>query len=410
MIHTPALALLLAAAAALAQPPANAPTLPLDPPKVESKAKLKFEVVADNLQVPWAFAFLPDGKRVLFTERPGRVRIIEDGKLNPTTVFTVPDISAVAERGLMGLCLHPEFASNNWVYVMFGTKQESDIRVVRYTFKPAPAGGGGAANDPGGFVDPLVILKGLPARPTNGNHAGGRIKFGPDKKLYITAGENFKKEFAPDLKSLGGKILRVNDDGSIPADNPFASEKDKAEGARPEVWSYGNRNPQGIDWDPRTGLLWETEHGPSGEGGISPGMGGDELNIIEKGHNYGWPAIHHGMHKEGMETPVIEWSPAIAPASANFYTADLIPEWKGNLFVGALGGLAGGQRPGVVRLVIDGRAVTGIEWIGAEYGRVREVMQGPDGALWFSTSNRDGRSMSPNAKDDRIIRIVPAKD
>jgi glucose/arabinose dehydrogenase len=407
-----ALLTLAASTPALAQPPA-APAktetkLPLDPLKVESKAKYKIETVAEGLQVPWGFAFLPDNKRVLVTERPGRVRMIEDGKLNPTAVFTVPDVAPLAERGLMGICLHPDFAQNNFVYISFATKE--DIRVVRYTFKAVPRGTGGASDDPGGFVDPLVILKGLPTRSTNGNHAGCRIKFGPDKKLYITAGENFKKELAPDLKSLGGKILRLNDDGTIPSDNPFASDKDKAAGTRGEIWSYGNRNPQGIDWDSKSGLLWETEHGPSGENGIVPGMGGDELNIIEKGHDYGWPTIHHGMHKEGMETPIVEWSPAIAPASTNFYSGDLFPEWKGNLLVGALGGLQLEKRPGVVRLIIDGRNVTGIEWLATDYGRIREVMQAPDGSIWFATSNRDGRSLKPNEKDDRILRIVPAKD
>jgi aldose sugar dehydrogenase len=390
------------------KPVAEGPKLPLNPPKVSTKSTFAYEVVADHLQVPWAFAFLPDGKRMLFTERPGRVRMIEDRKLNPTPVFTVPDVAPLAERGLMGICLHPEFAASSFVYLAYAT--EGDIRVVRYTFRPVPRSAGGAEDDPGGLIEPKVILQGLPTRANNGNHAGCRIRFGPDKKLYITAGENFRKEFAPDLTNPGGKILRLNDDGTVPPDNPFTSDEHKARGVRPEIWSYGNRNPQGIDWDPRTGLLWETEHGPSGERGVTPGMGGDELNIIEKGHDYGWPTIHHGLHKEGMETPVIEWTPAIAPASGSFYYGDLIPEWKGNFFVGALGGLGGGRRPGIVRLVIDGRTVTGIEWIGAQYGRIREVMQAPDGALWFATSNKDGRSQSPDAADDRIIRIVPTKD
>lgn len=390
-----------------AQPPAAAPgpdqsALPLDPPLVESKVKYKLELVADHLEIPWGFAFLPDGKRMLFTERPGRVRLIEDGKLNPTAVFTVPDILAQGEKGLMGICLHPDFEKNHWVYLAYGSK-EKDIRVVRFVYGPAQKAADG--KDPGALTDPTVIIKDMPAKMF---HAGCRIRFGPDKKLYITAGETFKKELAPDMTSLGGKILRLNDDGSIPADNPFAGDADKAKGSRPEIWSFGNRNPQGIDWDPATGLLWETEHGPSGENGVIPGGGGDELNIIEKGHNYGWPTIHHDMHKEGMETAIIQWTPAIAPASGCFYRGDLFPQWKGQYFFGALGGLGGEKRPGVVRLKVAGRKVVEQEWLATDVGRIREVASGPDGAIWFSTSNRDGRAIPADA-DDRIMRMVPEK-
>ncbi|MEX2218440.1 MAG: PQQ-dependent sugar dehydrogenase [Phycisphaerales bacterium] len=392
-----------------AQPPApgEAPgaaeqRYPLNPPKIETKAKYKVETVAEALEVPWGIAFLPDGRRALVTERAGRVRMIEDGTLNPVTVFTVPDVESQAEKGLMGVCIHPRFAENNWVYLAYGST-EGDIRVVRYTFGAVARSLMEGQKDPGGLKDEKLILRGMPAR---NNHAGCRIKFGPDGKLYVTTGEMFRKELAQDMTSLGGKVLRLNDDGTVPDDNPFTGEEHASQAVRGEIWAVGVRNPQGIDWDPKTGLLWETEHGPSGERGVQPSQGGDELNIIEKGKNYGWPEINHDKRKEGMETPVMQYTPAIAPASGAFYTGDLIPEWKGNYFFGALGGLGGGKRPGVVRVVVDGRTVTGIEWLATEYGRIREVVSAPDGSLWFTTSNKDGRGR-PAESDDRVLRFVP---
>jgi glucose/arabinose dehydrogenase len=198
------------------------------------------------------------------------------------------------------------------------------------------------------------------------------------------------------MNSLAGKILRVNDDGTIPPDNPFLNQKD----ARPEIWAVGVRNPQGLAWQPESGLLFETEHGPSGFDG--PG-GGDEVNIIEKGKNYGWPVIHHKETKEGLESPLLEYTPACAPASATFYNGSAVPEFKGNFFFGCLRGEA------IIRVVLDGRKVIAQEkLLENKLGRIREVTEGPDGYIYFSTSNRDGRG-SPAQADDRIFRIVPAK-
>lgn len=396
--------------AALLPLPAIAQPAAAPAPAVAAPAQGDYTVqtVCEGLTVPWAIVFDPtapaDNPRIFITERPGRVRVYEDGKLNPIAAFTVPDIvrSRGGEIGLMGMCLHPDFATNKYVYLAYGSS-EGDIRVVRYTFGPAQRSMQGGEKDPGGFSDPKVIASGFPA---GSNHAGCRIKFGPDKKLYITTGEMFQRQLAQDLTSLGGKILRVNDDGSIPADNPFTGDEHKAKGVRPEIWAFGNRNPQGIDWQPGTGLLFETEHGPSGEAG----SGGDEVNIIERGRNYGWPIIHNDMSppadQPDLVTPLHQWTPAIAPASAAFYAGDKFPQWKGNLFVGALGGLGRGPKPGLYRITLDGRNYAGQERLVPDLGRIRDVAVGPDGLIYFSTSNKDGRGR-PAATDDRIMRLVP---
>jgi aldose sugar dehydrogenase len=319
-------------------------------------------VVAQGLEVPWSIAFAPDG-RILIAERPGRVRVLENGALRETPLLST-NIVASGEAGLMGLTLHPDFATNHFLYVCYVTNDLSEV-VVRY-------------RDAGTeLVEPRTIVANIPAARL---HAGCRLKFGPDRKLYITTGDATDREIAQDLQSLGGKILRVNDDGSVPADNPFA---------RSPVWTFGHRNPQGIDWDPKSGLLFETEHGPSGFDG---GIGGDELNIIERGKNYGWPAIHHDERQEGMESPLREYSPACAPASGAF--------WKGDFYFGCLRG------EHLHRVVLDAtrRKVVSEEQLYTNLGRIREVAVGPDGALYFSTSNRDGRG-SPEDNDDRIFKV-----
>src|SRR6185369_14136782 len=279
--------------------------------------RFRVETVAAGLEVPWAFVWLPKGS-MLVTERPGRVRIIEKGQLRPEPVFTVPDVEPSSESGLMDITLHPDFSKNNFVYLAYAYNNDGKrIKVMRYRYVD------------GKFTDPKAVIQDIPGAP---NHAGMRCRFGPDGKLYITAGDSTNWELAQKLDSLAGKILRLNDDGSVPQDNPFVGQS----GARPEIWTYGNRNPQGIAWQPGTNTIFETEHGPSGFEG--KGGGGDEVNIIERGKNYGWPVIHHQMTQSGMESPLLEYSPACAPASAMFYNGPIFPAFKGNFFFGCLAG------------------------------------------------------------------------
>lgn len=346
----------------------------------QTQSSFKVDTVVGGLQVPWAIVWAPDG-RMIFTERAGRVRVFEHGKLRPEPLFTVPDVEPSGESGLMSVVLHPQFASNHFLYLSYAYAGDGKrVRVVRYR------------EAPNGFVDRKVIIEDIPAAQF---HAGCRLRFGPDGKLYITTGDATERDLAQRLDSLAGKILSINDDGTVPADNPFAGQQN----ARPEIWSYGHRNPQGIDWQPVTNLLFETEHGPSGFDG--PG-GGDEVNIVEKGKNYGWPLIHHRQTREGLESPLLEYTPACAPASGMFYRGSAFPQFSGNFFFGCLRG----ER--IIRVVLDGRRVVSQEnLLAGKYGRIREVAEGPDGYLYFSTSNRDGRG-SPAKDDDRIIRLTPA--
>jgi glucose/arabinose dehydrogenase len=349
----------------------------------DGSVKFRVETVAGNLQVPWSINFTPDG-RIIFTERPGRVRVIENGKLRPEPLATISDVEARSESGLMGMTLHPQFAQNHQLYLCYAYESGNGQRdrVVRYR------------ETGNGLTDRKLIIEDIPAAQF---HAGCRLRFGPDAKLYITTGEATQKEIAQQLNSLGGKILRLNDDGTVPQDNPFVGRKD----ARPEIWVYGNRNPQGIDWQPGTNTLFETEHGPSG--GDAPG-GGDEVNIIEKGKNYGWPIVHHREAREGLESPLLEYTPAVAPASGTFYRGSLFPQFRGNFFFGCLRGET------IIRVVLDGSRVVSQERLfEKQYGRIRDVAEGPDGALYFSTSNRDGRG-SPASDDDRILRLVPINE
>ncbi len=344
--------------------------------------RFKVETYAQGMEIPWAFAWLPNND-MLITERRGRVRIIENGKLRAEPVYVVPDVEPSGESGLMDITLHPDFPKNGFIYLAYSYNSEGKrVKVVRYKYAA------------GKFTEPKTIVDDVPGAP---NHAGMRCRFGPDRKLYVSTGDSTDWDLAQKMDSLAGKILRVNDDGSVPADNPFV----KTAGARPEIWTFGNRNPQGLAWQPGTNLLFETEHGPSifeGRGG-----GGDEVNILEAGKNYGWPEIHHTETRPGMVSPLLEYSPACAPASAMFYTGNVMPAFSGNFFFGCLAGRR------IIRVVLDGRKVVSQENLVANaYGRIREIEQGPDGYIYFSTSNRDGRG-SPAADDDRILRIVPVK-
>ena len=345
-----------------------------------SSAKFRVETVASNLEVPWAFAFTPDGN-ALVTERPGRIRIIEGGKLRAEPVHTVADVEPSSESGLMDLSVHPKFAENKFLYIAYAYRGDGNrVRVVRFKY------------DGGKFLEPKTIIEDIPAAP---NHAGTRARFGPDGKLYITTGDATDKRIAQQTNSLGGKTLRLNDDGTIPTDNPFIGNKNY----RPEIWTIGHRNAQGLAWSP-DGLMFQTEHGPSGFDGRG---GGDEVNVVERGKNYGWAEISHTEKRAGLESPLLQYTPACAPASAMFSSGKLFSEFKGNFFFGCLRG----ER--IVRVVLDGRRVVKQENLLEEtYGRVREMAEAPDGSIWFSTSNRDGRGDAAK-EDDRILRIVPVK-
>ncbi|MFL6211611.1 MAG: PQQ-dependent sugar dehydrogenase [Pyrinomonadaceae bacterium] len=347
--------------------------------------QFRVETVVGNLEVPWAIVFTPDG-RMLFTERPGRVRVFENGKLRPEPLGIIADTEPTGESGLMGLTLHLQFAQNHLLYLAYayrGAGDDQRVRVVRFRET-------GSA-----LTERKVIIEDIPAAQF---HAGTRLRFGPtDGKLYITTGDATTREIAQQLNSLGGKTLRLNDDGTIPPDNPFVNQP----GARPEIWTYGHRNSQGIDFQPGSNLMFQTEHGPSGFDG--PG-GGDEVNIVERGKNYGWPLIHHTATRAGLEAPLLEYTPAVAPSGATFYRGtnpNGFSQFKGNFFFACLRGEA------IIRVVLDGRRVVSQErLLDHQYGRIRDVVEGPDGALYFATSNRDGRG-SPARDDDRIMRLVP---
>jgi aldose sugar dehydrogenase len=318
------------------------------------------EVVADNLQIPWSIAFLPTGD-LLVTERPGTLlRIGQDQKRYP-----IEGVLHRGEGGLLGLALHPEFEDNSWLYLYLTaeTPQGVQNRVERYTF----------ANDT--LSNRTVILEGIPGSQF---HDGGRIAFGPDGFLYITTGDAGNENAAQDQTSLAGKILRVADDGSIPADAPYNNA----------VYSYGHRNAQGLVWT-EAGQLWSTEHGRSG---VASGY--DELNRIDAGVNYGWPSIQGAETGNNMASPILHSgaNDTWAPASAAYY--------DGSIFFGGLRGEA------LYEARINEEPVRLIEHYKGMYGRIREVAIGPEGYLYFSTSNRDGRG-SVNAGDDKILRVDP---
>lgn len=336
---------------------------------------VRAEAVAGGLVVPWALAFARDG-RVFVTERPGRVRVIRGGQLLTAPALTLADVAAVGEGGLLGMALDPSFAENGGVYLYHTYRAGSDLRnrVVRYVAR-------GDALVP---ESREVVLDGIPGAST---HDGGRIAFGPDGLLYVATGDAAQRARAQDVRSLAGKILRIRADGSIPPDNPFAGSP---------VYSYGHRNPQGLAWQPGTGRLYSTEHGQTAN---------DEVNRIEAGQNYGWPDAEGKEDLPGLVAPVVVYANTVAPAGATFYTGGAIPQWRGSLIFGALRGAHlhlirfGGKDSSEV--------VSETTLFQGELGRLREVAQGPDGALYVTTSNRDGRG-TPVPTDDRVLRIVAA--
>jgi glucose/arabinose dehydrogenase len=340
---------------------------------------VRVEVWTDNLKIPWSLLFLP-GNRALVSERPGAIRLIVDGKLRPEPYAKI-DVAHTGEAGLMGLAAHPDFPKQPFIYAMHTYQKDGELynRVIR--LKDLGAKG----------VFDSVIIDNIPGARF---HDGGRIAFGPDGMLYITTGENFKAETAQDLNKLGGKILRVSADGSIPPDNPF---KDSP------IYSYGHRNPQGLTWQPGTGRLFESEHGPSGEFGL---FANDEINIVVKGGNYGWPEAVGAPGKKPYIDPVVVWKETTPPSGMTFYRGSLLRHLKGDLFIATLRSRA------LVRISLNGDRTKRIErWFITErgsdkYGRLRDVVEGPDGALYFLSNNTDGRG-KPKPGDDRIYRILP---
>jgi quinoprotein glucose dehydrogenase len=336
-----------------------------------------------GLEVPWSLVFLPDG-RALVSERPGRIRLIRDGALT-LKPYAAPDAAAKGEGGLMGLAVHPKFPAEPYIYAMYTYREKGEVynKVVRL-------------RDEGdkGSIDKTII-----DRIAGGRfHDGGRIAFGPDGMLYITTGEIFEGKRAQDPTSLNGKILRVSPDGAIPKDNPF---KDSA------IWSLGHRNPQGLAWHPVTKDLFISEHGPSGE---SLTFGNDEINVIQKGGNYGWPDVVAAVHQKAYIDPLIVWRKATPPSGITFYHKGKLPHLENSLFIATLKSRA------LIRIILqksaNGYNVTAIErWFATgesegRYGRIRDVVQGPDGYLYFLTNNRDGRG-KPQENDDHIYRIMP---
>ncbi len=329
------------------------------------------ETYLRNLVVPWGMAFAPDG-RLFITERPGRVRIASGGQLLASPALTLDDVSAVSESGLLGITLHPDFGSNHFVYIVYTARADGRTvnRLARYR----------EVNNT--LAERAVLFDNIPAAPV---HNGSRVKFGPDGFLYLTMGDAAAASLAQDLGSYAGKIFRIREDGTSAPGNPFSSP----------IFSYGHRNPQGIDFHPLTSELWETEHGPTGF---------DEVNRIRAGANYGWPEITGAESRAGMERPVLFYTPSIAPSGMAFYRGTRIPAFTNNLFFGTLAGTHLHR----VRLNAAGTEVVGEErLLERVYGRIRDVVSGPDGFLYFSTSNRDGRG-TPAADDDRIFRIRPA--
>lgn len=343
-----------------------------------SKSAAKVETIARGLANPWSLQFLPDG-RMLVTERPGRLRIVtREGRLS-ASVTGVPEVAAVGQGGLLDIALAPDFATSGIIVLAFAEPREgggNGTSVARARLVLDAAGSGTLA-------DLRVIFRQQP-NGSGGLHFGCRLAFARDGSLFVALGERYQMQRAQDLTTHYGKIVRITLDGAVPPGNPFAGHAT----ARPEIWSYGHRNLQSAAIHPVTGKLWTVEHGP---------RGGDEINVPLPGRNYGWPVITYGIDysgtkigvgkaKEGMEQPIYYWAPSIAPSGMAFYTGDLVPAWKGSLFVGALAGTA------LHRLVLDGETVVGEEVLLADLGeRIRDVRQGPDGALWLLTDHGDGR-------------------
>ena len=360
--------------AALLSPLANA--------QVFSSEAQRFRAVTvtEGLEFPWGLAFLPDG-RMLVTERPGRLRLVTaDGRLDPKPVDGLPPIAAINQGGLLDIVLHPDFAKNGWIYLSY-----------------AAEGAGGYGTEvlrgrlEGHALRNVQVIFRMQPKSKPGHHFGSRLVFDRQGYLYITLGDRGEMERAQRLDDHAGSVIRLHDDGRVPADNPFVGKP----GAKPEKFTLGNRNIQGAALHPQTGEVWAHEHGP---------QGGDEINIIRAGVNYGWPIITYGRNyvtgtkigegtsKPGMAQPLLYWTPSIAPSGMAFYTGNRFPQWRDNLFVGALAGQM------LVRLQLDGERIVKQErLLENALGRIRDVRNGPDGLLYLLI----------DSSQERIVRLEP---
>ena len=363
------------------------------------KQALRIEIVARNLETPWGLAFLPDG-RLLITERPGRLRIVDKGKLLPDAVKGTPKVWEKQDGGLLDVEVHPEYAKNGWIYLSYAETLADYVAPSTAPGTPAPDPPSmtvivrGRINRNNEWVDEQLLFR-APKEiyNTSNAHYGSRFIFDRQNRLFFSLGEKQQIMDSQDLSRATGKIHRINDDGTVPKDNPYVNTPN----ALPTIWSYGHRNPQGLAWDPVTGQLWESEHGPTG---------GDEINIIEPKKNYGWGVISMGLQngitkrtEPGMEQPIRYWTPAAAPSGITFYTGTRYPAWKNNLFIGCL---AGQQ---LKRLEIDNGRVTHEEPVFNQFGRVKDVVQGPDGLLYV-TLQLPGQVLSQSTPG-MIARLVP---
>jgi glucose/arabinose dehydrogenase len=356
------------------------PALAALPETAETRAgPMRVVTVARGLENPWGFAFLPDG-HLLVSERPGRLRLVApDGTLSPP-LDGVPAVYAHGQGGLLDVALDPDFARNQRIYLTYA--------------EPGEGGAGTAlasARLAGGRLEDVRVLFRQQPKTGGGNHFGSRVVVGRDGMLWLGLGERYRRDEAQNLSNHLGKVIRIARDGSVPPDNPFIGRAD----ARPEIWSYGHRNIQGMAIDPQSGTVWLHEHGP---------RGGDEINIPQAGRNYGWPVITYGIDYSGekigigsaapgMEQPLLHWTPSIAPSGMAFYTGRRIAAWTGNLFVGSL------KFGSLYRLQLEGGRVVAQEQILREVGEnIRDVRDGPDGLLYVATDSPEGR----------ILRIEPA--
>ncbi|MDO8801074.1 PQQ-dependent sugar dehydrogenase [Phenylobacterium sp.] len=399
LLFTAAVAALLSAcgpsqAASVETRPPNAPNLKpafenqTRAPEMKAGVEYEVKTVAEGLANPWAIAFLPDGK-LLVSEKPGRLRIVgADGALSEP-VAGLPAVYAKGQGGLLGLAIDPAYAKNGLIYWSYAENPEGKMTNTAVARGKLVVAADGTAK-----VEAVQVIFHQAPSLESTLHYGGRLVFAPDGKLFITLGERSilaGRMQAERLDGLLGKVVRLNSDGSVPKDNPFVNTA----GARPEIWALGLRNVQGAALNPATGKLWTVEHGA---------RGGDEVNIPAAGKNYGWPTITYGIEyqggpigagisaKDGLEQPIYYWDPVIAPSGMAFYNAGLFPKWKGSLFVGGLAGKS------VTRLTLDGEKVVGEERIATELNeRIRDVVVGPDGALYLAIDSAEGR----------ILKLVP---